>query len=237
MGAVDRWFKDRAGRADPTVMSDRRKLRLRDSRGATLVEYALIVALVAIPSIGALSRLDDASGDYYTDASDDIGDLPQLGIDTSSDSSVPSGGSTTTVAPTTSTVAPTTSTTAPPTTTTTAPPTTTTAPTTTTTVLRSRISELANVSSNDGSKYNARARVKIVRNSDGTAVRYASVTIRMVDRFNNSTNRSCTTDSTGRCTVTWGRSDNNGPVTATVTGVSANPTWDGVQQSVSLPAM
>ena len=33
-----------------------------------------------------LLRLDDASGDYYTNASDDIGDLPQSGIDTSSNS-------------------------------------------------------------------------------------------------------------------------------------------------------
>ena len=235
MGAVDRWFKDRPGRTDLTGMSDRRARRLHGSRGATLVEYALIVALVAIPSIGALSRLDDASDDYYTDASDDIGDLPQLGIDTSSDSSVPSGGSSTTAVPTTTTAAPTTTTTAPPTTTTTAPTTTTTAPTTTTTLLRSRISELTNVSSNNGSSYNAAARVKIVRNSNGNAVSNASVTVRMVDRFNNSSNRSCTTDSTGRCTVTWSRSDNNGPVTATVTNVTASPTWDGVQMSVSLP--
>ena len=226
---------DRRG-ADHEGMDERPVRRLHGGRGATVVESALIVALIVIPSIGALSQLDDASDDYYTDASDDIGDLPQLGIDTS-DSSVPSGGGTTTTVAPTTTAAPTTTTTAPPTTTTTAPTTTTTVPTTTTTLLRSRISELSNVSSNDGSKYNARARVKIVRNSNGYAVSNASVTVRMVDRFNNSSNRSCTTDSTGRCTVTWSRNDNNGPVTATVTNVNANPTWDGGQMSVSLPAM
>ncbi len=233
MRPCERRFKGRPAPADHEGMHERRVRRFRGSRGATLVEYALIVALIVVPSIGALTRIEDASGDYYTDASDDIGDLPQLGIDTSSNSSVPSGGSTTTtVAPTT-----TTTTTAPPTTTTTAPTTTTTAPTTTTTLLRSRVSELTNVSSNNGSSYNAAARVKIVRNSNGTAVSNASVTIRMVDRFNNSSNRTCTTDSTGRCTGTWSRSDNNGPVTATVTAVTSNPAWNGVQMSVSLPAI
>ena len=218
MRPCERRFKGRPAPADHEGMHERRVRRFRGSRGATLVEYALIVALIVVPSIGALTRIEDASGDYYTDASDDIGDLPQLGIDTSSNSSVPSGGSTTT------TVAPTTTT-------------TTTAPTTTTTALRSRVSELTNVSSNNGSSYNAAARVKIVRNSNGTAVSNASVTIRMVDRFNNSSNRTCTTDSTGRCTGTWSRSDNNGPVTATVTAVTSNPAWNGVQMSVSLPAI
>ena len=222
-----RRFKVGPNRADHDPVTDRRARRLHGSRGATLVEYALIVALIAIPSIGALARLDDASGDYYTDASDDIGDLPQLGIDTSSNSSVPSGSTTTTAAPTTTTAAPTT--------TTTAPTTTTTAPTTT--LLRSTISQLTNVSSNNGTSYNAAARVKIIRNSTGAAVTGAAVTIRMVDRFGNSSNRSCTTDSTGRCTGTWSRPDNNGPVTATVTAVTASPTWDGAQQSVSLPAL
>ena len=233
---MGRWIKARRVGADHRGMEAGVAKRCSGGRGATLVEYALIVALVVVPSIGALSRLDDVSDDYYTDASDDIGDLPQLGIDTSSNSSVPSGSTTTTAAPTTTTAAPTTTTTAP-TTTTTTPTTTTTAPTTTTTLLRSTISELTNVSSNNGTSYNAAARVKIIRNSTGTAVNGAAVTIRMVDRFGNSSNRSCTTDSTGRCTGTWSRSDSNGPVTATVTAVTASPIWDGAQQSVSLPAV
>jgi len=232
MGPVKR---RRAG-ADDSPMGDGSGGRFHGSRGATLVEYALIVALVVVPSVAAITRLDDASGDYYENASDDIGDLPQLGIDTGAGTSVPSGGSTsTTVAPTT-TVPPTTSTTAPPTTTTTAPPTTTTtAPTTTTTLLRSRISELTNVSTNSGSSYNAIARVRIVRNSNGTVVQGASVSVRMVDDNGSVTTRSCTTDSTGRCTVTWGRSDNRSPVVATVTNVTSSPTWDGAGQSVTLP--
>ena len=211
--------------------------RLRDSRGVTVVEYALIVALVVVPAIGAIKRLDNNSRSYYSNASDDIGDLPQTGIDTNPSSSVvPASTTTTAPASTTTTAAPTTTTTAP-TTTTTIPTTTTTAPTTTTTLLRSRISELTNVSTNNGTSYNAIARVKIVRTDTGLAVNGANVTIRMVDRFNNSSNRSCTTDSTGRCSATWSRSDNNGPVTATVTAVTSSPTWNGVQQSVSLPAV
>jgi len=109
-------------------------------------------------------------------------------------------------------------------------------PTTTTTLLRSRISELTNISTNStNSSYDAKARVKIVRTDTGLAIRNASVTIRMVDDNGSSTTKTCSTDSTGRCSVTWNRSDWRSPVTATVTNVSASPTWDGVQMSVSLP--
>jgi Flp pilus assembly pilin Flp len=224
-----RAVKRSGGSADQPGMGVQGRRRFHGSRGATLVEYALIVALIVVPSIGAISRLDDASGDYYEDASDDIGDLPQLGVDNSPVTSTPGSSTTTTVAPTT-TAAPTTTTTAPPTT-------TTTAPTTTTTLLRSRISELTNVSTNNGSSYNAVARVKIVRNSNGAAVSGAAVTIRMTDKFGNTSNRSCTTDSTGRCSGTWSRTDSQGPVTATVTAVTSSPIWDNAQQTVTLPAV
>lgn len=211
---------------------DRR--RFRHSRGATLVEYALILALVVVPSVGAIRKLNSNSRDYYSNASDDIGDLPQTGIDTSPDSSAPPA-STTTTAPvsTTTTAAPTTTTTAP-TTTTTIPTTTTTAPTTTTTLLRSKILTLEDISSNSGTSYNAIARVKIVRTDTGLAVNGASVSFSMRDSQNSTTTKSCTTDSTGRCSVTWSRSDSRAPVTATVTSVSSSPTWNGVQQSVTL---
>ncbi len=212
---------------------DRRR-RFVDGRGATLVEYALIISLFVVPSIGALRRLDSNSRDYYANASDDIGDLPQSDIDTSpSSSAVPASTTTTVPVSTTTTAAPTT-TTAPPTTTTTMATTTTTAAPTTTTLLRSRIFELTDISSNNGSSYYARARVKIVRSDTGLAVRGASVSIRLVDDRGNATTKSCTTDSTGRCSVTWSRPDSYGPVTATARSVSASPTWDGVQQSTSL---
>ena len=216
---------------------DRR--RLVSSRGATLVEYALVIALVVVPSIGAIKRLDSNSRSYYSTASNDIGDLPQSGIDTNPVSSSVPASTTTTAVPTTTTAAPTTTTTTAPTTTTTIPTTTTTAPTTTTTLLRSTISTLDDISTNGSfnSQYNAIARVKIVRTDTGLAVNGASITVRMVDRFNSSVTRTCTTDSTGRCSVTWTRSDSSGPVTATVTSVTSSPTWNGTQRSVSLVAV
>lgn len=217
--------------------SDVGRRRFRDSRGVTVVEYALIISLVVVPSIGALRRLNTNSRSYYSNASDDIGDLPQSGIDTSPDSSAPPASTTTTVpVSTTTTAAPTTTTTAPTTTTTAAPTTTTTMPTTTTTLLRSKILSLEDISSNSGTSYNAVARVKIVRTDTGLAVNNATVTFSMRDAFNSTTTKTCTTDSTGRCSVTWSRADSRSPVTATVTAVSSSPTWNNVGQSVSLVA-
>ena len=204
-----------------------RRSGLAATRGATLVEYSLIIAVFVFGSLGAIAQLDQKSGDYYEGASDDIGDLPQTGIDTSDDGTVPSTSSTTSTTTTT--------TTAPTTTTTTT--TTTTIPTTTTTTIptRSTITELTNISTNSGSSYNAIARVRIRHNKTSAAINGATVTIRMVDNNGSVSTRTCTTDSTGRCSVTWSRSDNRSPVTATVTGVSSSPVWDGVQASVSLP--
>ena len=184
-----------------------RRSGLAATRGATLVEYSLIIAVFVFGSLGAIAQLDQKSGDYYEGASDDIGDLPQTGIDTSDDGTVPSTSSTTSTT----------------TTTTTAP-------------ARSTITELTNVSTNDGSCcYDAKARVRIRNSRTSAAINGASVTIRMVDDDGTVRTRSCTTDSTGRCTVTWNVDDRDSPVTATVTNVSASPQWDGVQASVVLP--
>lgn len=45
-------------------------LRRRDERGATMVEYALLVALLAVPTIGALMLIED-SVDRQIDATAD----------------------------------------------------------------------------------------------------------------------------------------------------------------------
>jgi Flp pilus assembly pilin Flp len=114
----------------------RRLRRLRDDRGATLVEYALIVSLIAVPSIGAIESAVSATDDMGQRV---IGDMGAPNVASGSSDGGGGGGSTTstTLSPVTTTAAPTTTTTvAPPTTTTTvaAPTTTTTAaPTTTTT--------------------------------------------------------------------------------------------------------
>lgn len=225
-------FKAGCTSADDARVGAHRSARGRGNRGATFVEYALIVSLLVVPCIGAIKRLDSNSHTYYNNAANDIGDLPQKGIDTSTGGSTPSA-TTTTSTSTTTTLPPTTTSTS----TTTTSTSTTSTSTTTTTLLRSTINQLTDISTNNFSSYNAIARVKIVRTDNLNAVNGASVTVRMVDRFNNTTTKTCNTDSTGRCSVTWSRTDSQGPVTATVTNVTASPTWDGTQQSVSLVAI
>ncbi len=205
-GTVRNPLQRRHPRADERAMGRGRSRPRRSgfaaTRGATLVEYSLIIAVFVFGSLGAISQLDSKSGDYYENASDDIGDLPQTGIDTSDDGTVPTSSTTTT---------------------------TTTAP------ARSTITELTNISTNDGSKYDAIARVRIRHSQTSAAINGASVTIRMVDDDGGVRIRTCVTDSTGRCSVTWNVRDNKAPVTATVTGVSSSPVWDGVSASVILP--
>ena len=45
----------------------------RDERGATLVEYALVLALVVGATLVAVGDLTDRSGDYLSTTADDIG--------------------------------------------------------------------------------------------------------------------------------------------------------------------
>ncbi|HEY9555398.1 MAG TPA: hypothetical protein VIR58_01620 [Acidimicrobiales bacterium] len=106
--------------------------RKRD-RGATFVEYALVVAVFTTVLVGAFDVLTRSAGDELASTGDSIG-TPYIGTSAGATStSVPAGpgGSPTTTTPATSTtLSPTT--TIPPTTTTVAPTTTTVAPTTTT---------------------------------------------------------------------------------------------------------
>ena len=48
--------------------------RERAERGATLVEYALILALVVGATLVAVQGLTDTSGDYLSSTGDDIGE-------------------------------------------------------------------------------------------------------------------------------------------------------------------
>lgn len=99
-------------------------------RGATLPEYALIVALLGVVILGAIGAIQSQAGDRMETSSDQIGEpfLPNP----SPSSPTPTGPTPTTVPLTTTTTVATTTTTAP-TTTTTVATTTTAAPTTTTT--------------------------------------------------------------------------------------------------------
>jgi Flp pilus assembly pilin Flp len=105
--------------------------RARDDRGAGLVEYALLVALCAIPSITAVDYLVATGGDVAQDSAAQIGDTQRgATVDLNTTTTYGGGGASTTLAPvvTTTAPAPTTTTQAPTTTTTQAPTTTTTAP-------------------------------------------------------------------------------------------------------------
>lgn len=48
--------------------------RRRDERGASLVEYALLVALIAVVMVGAVTYLGDAAGDSLENSSSSVAD-------------------------------------------------------------------------------------------------------------------------------------------------------------------
>ncbi|MEL6984029.1 MAG: Flp family type IVb pilin [Actinomycetota bacterium] len=45
----------------------------RDERGATAVEYSLILALVVLATVASIAGLRDTSGDYLSTTGEDIG--------------------------------------------------------------------------------------------------------------------------------------------------------------------
>lgn len=109
---------------NPTDTPDR--IRGRGDAGSTMVEYALLIALIALVAAGALTFL----GNRASTALDNAGSS----IAATSSTAAGGAGSSTTTSPTTTPP----STTTPPTTAVTTPPTTAPAPTTTTTVCRGR---------------------------------------------------------------------------------------------------
>jgi Flp pilus assembly pilin Flp len=220
MGYVRRWF--------------RRFLGLE--RGATGVEYALVVSLVVVGSIAAIKRLETNADNYYDDTSEQIGDLPGENTPTPSNTA-PGGSSTSTsiaASTTTTTAAPTSTTAAPTTSTTAAPTTTTTAPTTTTVANKSTIANMENRSGNGGSSdWDASVRVTIRDTANNANVAGAGVTVLFTASNGSTTTRNCTTLSpSGRCTVTWTVSESRTYVDATVTNVVASPTWDGASETL-----
>lgn len=52
-----------------------------DERGATLTEYAFLVSVVVVGSIGAIAFLEDGSGSYLVDTGSDIGVPRELAAD------------------------------------------------------------------------------------------------------------------------------------------------------------
>ena len=187
-------------------------------RGATGVEYALIAALVLVGSLGAINALERNADNYYDTTSSRIGSLPSTNGGAPTGTSLPGGSTTTTAAPTT---------------------TTTTAPTTTTTAApRSSISATADSSDTTGfNSWRAAVTVTIRNTSTGANVANAGVTVAFT-RTNGTSlgSATCTTGSNGQCLARLsGVADSIAPVVATVTSVSANPTWDGATATRTLP--
>lgn len=218
--------------------------RLHDAdRGASLVEYALIVALMIVTSLGAINRIERNADTYYDTTSSRIGALPSSIGDTPTGTALPggSGSSSTTAAPTTtSTVPPTTTTTAAPTTTTAAPTTTTTAAPTTTTsttvVPRSFISATAASSDTSGSGWRPALTVTIKHKTTNANINGATVTVTFRRTNGNLIGTaSCTTGTNGQCQARRsGVSDSITTVVATVTSVTSSPAWDGATASRNL---
>lgn len=187
-------------------------------RGATGVEYALIAALVLVGSLGAINALERNADNYYDTTSSRIGSLPSANGGAPTGTSLPGGSTSTTAAPTT---------------------TTTTAPTTTTTAApRSSISATADSSDTTGfNSWRAAVTVTIRNTSTGANVANAGVTVAFT-RTNGTSlgSATCTTGSNGQCLARLsGVADSIATVVATVTSVSANPTWDGATATRTLP--
>jgi Flp pilus assembly pilin Flp len=206
----------------------------RSERGATLVEYTLLVALVTVVGIPAFDFLRHSVLDHYErpagyrDRNDEVVAPP------------PS----TTAPPVT--VAPTTTTTSPPTTTTTAPPpTTTTRPPATTTTTAPRVVASATFSNatswaNTWYRWSGSAQVRVT-DASGRVLAGAEVEIRITAGGSERT-VTVTTDSTGRATVDVGPYDylygyGTGSAGLRVVGVDApNGTWDGNGRTTTIYA-
>lgn len=200
----------------------------RTERAATLVEYAMLVAVFVVPASAGVAFMRDSAKSKMGHVATQVAKSPTTTTTEAGDGGGGGGSSTsTTAAPTsTTTTTPTTTTTStPPTSTTVAKVAKTTAPTLTTSKSGSGGSKRWKV---DGS-------VKITDNT-GAAVNGATVTFQVqeFDKYGNvtaTTTVTATTSSSGNATLTVSNltsSDRTVKVTVTnVTGLPAGTTWNG----------
>jgi Flp pilus assembly pilin Flp len=150
----------------------------RSERGATLVEYTLLVAVLALGSLAGLDALQSSAAAAFREQASEMSDPPAGGA-----SGTPTTAAPTTAAPTTApptTAAPVTTTTVRPTTTTSTTTTSTTS-TTTTTVPRATTatgSWGATSATRDGSRWTASATLTVTDDLR-QSVRGAAVTVRV----------------------------------------------------------
>jgi hypothetical protein len=196
----------------------RKWLAGRGERGASGLEYGLVMALMLVGSTASFEMMDENIEDYYEESAENIGRADLSYFDVTTTACQSSCGTTTT----------TTTTTEPPTTTTTAPPTTTT--TTTTTVPSTHAtSQLTDLSYEAFSGWKAKARIELDL-PDGSPLAGAEVTVTWTDAEGDTRTRSYTTNSAGKTGPTWGRRDGDKfPMTFTIDSV----TYDGESWTVS----
>lgn len=169
--------------------------------------------------IGTDPQNSDTDGDGVSDGAE-----VTAGTDPRDPTSTPtSTTSTTTTTSTTSTVPTSTSSTAP-----------TSSTTTTTAAPATRISLFDVSTLGPGARWRPVAQVVALDASSGGAVQGARVTVEAHQRSTSIGTRSCTTDATGTCVVSWNGLKLYDPVTATVTAVVSSPPWDGVQTQATL---
>ena len=209
--------------------SRRPGLLRRTERAATLVEYALLVAVFVVPASAGLSFMRDSAKSKMGHVATQVAKSPTTTTTEAGGGGGGGGSSTSTTAAPTST----TTTTTPTTTTTSTPPTSTTvakvAKTTAPTLTTSK-------SGSGGSKrWKVDGSVKITDNT-GAAVNGATVTFQVqeFDKYGNvtaTTTATATTDSSGNATLEVSKltySDETVKVTVTnVTGLPAGTTWNG----------
>lgn len=205
----------------------------RRERAATLVEYVLLVAVLALGTLAGISFMEDGAERATSNTA--------AKISTRSVPSVPTGGGGG-ITPTTTTTPPTTTTTTtkPPATTTTVKPTTTTTTTTQPPVVSTTWG--ATGKQTRSGEWKATAKLTVTRGS-GQPVSGATVTVRVEYAvpfigYVTSEELSATTTSAGSLTFESGWFPSGGwiPINSvrfTVISVTApSSTWDGTQQSV-----
>ncbi|MEZ5320720.1 MAG: hypothetical protein R2698_01285 [Microthrixaceae bacterium] len=224
----------------------RRPRRLSEA-GATLVEYALFLGCFVLVGVGAVDGMNQTADTYFHDSADRISQ-PVNRVRYDADGGREVGTTSTLTAPpaTSTTAAPTTTlattTTAAPTTTlattTTAAPTTTTPPTTTTSTTSTTVapkvsSGLSDYSYWNSGRWTAKARVKLTA-SGGAGISGLTVHATMAHAWG-STTRSCTTNNSGVCNLTWGnRTSSQHWVDVTITSITGGAGWSGNTAQIRL---
>lgn len=181
--------------------------RSLSDRGASAIEYGLVLAVFVIAVLGTLDVLYDNTSDFYDESSQGVGAIPTWSL---SSTTVTAGGGGVT---------------------TTAAPTTTTAPS-----AQSFIANLVDDSRQEGDgDWTAEARVNIHRDDTNGNVQGAVVSGRFTTADGDVNSALCTTDASGECQMSWtNRNSADSPTLFEVTNVVANPSWDGSTLSIPL---